>query len=72
MKCSPDILKERDVKGFYRKAQEQQIKSFTGIDDPYEEPLTPEIIVDSGKMTVADARDLICNYLEKRGLVRNS
>ena len=67
MKCSPEILMERDVKGFYRKAKDQQIKKFTGIDDPYEEPLNPEITIDSGKMSVEEARDLIVICLEERG-----
>ena len=69
MKCSPEILMERDVKGFYKKAKQQTIKNFTGIDDPYEEPLNPEMTIDSGKITVTEARDIIIAFLEKRNLV---
>ncbi len=68
-KCSPEILMERDVKGFYMQARQQKIKNFTGIDDPYEEPLHPEITVDTGKTTVPEARDIILTYLEKRNLM---
>ena len=70
MKCDQEVLKARDVKGFYQKAKDRQIKNFTGIDDPYEEPLDPEITIDSGKVSVAEARDLIMQYLEKQGFIR--
>ena len=69
MKCSPAILMERDVKGLYRKAKEQKIQNFTGIDDPYEEPLNPEIVIDSGAISVSEAADLILDYLENRSLI---
>lgn len=69
MKCSPEILMERDVKGFYKKARQQKIKNFTGIDDPYEEPLNPEITIDSGNTSVEAACDIIIMYLKKRNLV---
>ncbi len=71
MKCNLEILMERDVKGFYKQARQQQIKNFTGIDDPYEEPLNPEIVVDSGKMTVSEARDFILSYLEEEKLLKS-
>lgn len=69
MKCSPEVLKERDVKGLYQKAKDQQIKKFTGIDDPYEEPQHPEITIDSGIVSVAEARDMIIHYLKNKGLI---
>jgi adenylylsulfate kinase len=69
MKCSPEILMKRDVKGFYRKAREQQINNFTGIDDPYEEPQNPEIVIDSETMTVTESSNFILAYLEKKGFI---
>ena len=69
MKCSPEVLKERDVKGYYRKAQQQQMKNLTGIDDPYEEPMHPEIVIDSGTVSVGEARESILALLEKRNLI---
>ncbi|HUY38914.1 MAG TPA: adenylyl-sulfate kinase [Candidatus Binataceae bacterium] len=47
MKCPLETLVERDVKGLYKKALAGEIKSFTGVSDPYEEPNTPELMIDS-------------------------
>jgi adenylyl-sulfate kinase len=47
VKCALDVLIQRDVKGLYQKALSGEIPNFTGISDPYEEPLDPEIIVDT-------------------------
>lgn len=49
----------RDVKGLYAKARSGQLKNFTGIDSPYEEPHAPEIRIDTTRMTPSDAADLI-------------
>jgi bifunctional enzyme CysN/CysC len=49
----------RDVKGLYKKARSGQLKNFTGIDSPYEAPESPEIRIDTTKMTAEDAADLI-------------
>ncbi|NIN66769.1 MAG: adenylyl-sulfate kinase [Anaerolineae bacterium] len=46
-RCPVDVLIERDVKGLYQKALDGEIENFTGISDPYEEPLSPEVIVDT-------------------------
>ncbi len=46
-RCPLDVLIERDVKGLYQKALNGQIENFTGVSDPYEEPLDPEVIVDT-------------------------
>jgi adenylylsulfate kinase len=46
-RCPLDVLIERDVKGLYEKALNGQIENFTGVSDPYEEPLNPEVIVDT-------------------------
>jgi len=51
VKCPIDVLAERDIKGLYKKAMAGEIKHFTGIDDPYEEPLAPEILVETDKET---------------------
>jgi adenylylsulfate kinase len=72
VRCDSDILISRDVKGFYKKAMKGEIQNFTGIDDPYEEPLNPEIIVDTGTMSVEDARDVIIRYLQEKNLIRGS
>src|SRR5271154_6225285 len=46
VECPLDTLVERDVKGLYKKALTGEIKSFTGVSDPYEEPLRPELVLD--------------------------
>ncbi len=65
VKCSLDICESRDPKGLYKKARKGELKNFTGITDPYEEPKKPEIIIDSGSETPENASDLIFSYLEK-------
>jgi adenylylsulfate kinase len=69
VKCNPDILVSRDVKGLYKKALIGEMTQFTGIDDPYEEPLNPEIIIDTGEESLEESRDIILAYLEKKNLV---
>jgi adenylylsulfate kinase len=61
--CSLDIAESRDPKGLYKKARAGKIKNFTGIDDPYENPLSPEIHIDSGQMSIADEVDMVIQYL---------
>jgi adenylyl-sulfate kinase len=48
-RCPLDVLVQRDVKGLYKKALDGEIDNFTGISDPYEEPLNPEVVVDTDK-----------------------
>jgi len=67
--CPLETLIERDPKGFYAKALAGEITGFTGIDDPYEEPENPDIIVHTDKETVAESTELILRYLEQQGLI---
>lgn len=64
VECSIEKLAERDVKGLYKKALAGEIKNFTGVSDPYEAPLNPEITVSSEKETVAESVQKIMSYLE--------
>lgn len=52
VKCSLSVCEGRDVKGLYKKARTGEIQHFTGIDDPYEEPLNPEVIVETDKENI--------------------
>jgi adenylylsulfate kinase len=61
---------ERDPKGLYKKARAGQLKNFTGIDDPYEAPLQPELTIDATSTSPQEATVLLVDYLEKQGLVR--
>src|SRR5450759_4187484 len=55
VKCPIDVCRQRDVKGLYKLADEGKIKGFTGVDDPYEEPDHPELIVKTDKETVEES-----------------
>jgi adenylyl-sulfate kinase len=65
IKCPIDVLAERDVKGLYKKAMAGEIKHFTGIDDPYEAPLAPEIMVETDKETPEQSAARIITRLEE-------
>ena len=56
----------RDPKGLYQKARSGEIAEFTGISAPYEPPLAPELVVDTQKLTIADAVASIVAYVEGR------
>ena len=59
VKCPLDICEQRDIKGLYKKARLGGISHFTGIDDPYEEPLNPEVIIETDKETIEECTDKI-------------
>ena len=61
--ASLDICEQRDPKGLYKKARAGEIKNFTGLDSPYENPLKPEIVIDTVELTVEQAADLIIEYV---------
>ena len=69
IKCPIDVLAERDVKGLYMKALAGEIKSFTGVSDPYEEPLNPELVIETDREHVDDSTSKIIAELERRGLL---
>jgi adenylyl-sulfate kinase len=62
--CSIDVLADRDVKGLYKKALAGEIKNFTGVDDPYEPPLNPEVTIYSDSETVEESVAKILRKLE--------
>jgi len=64
VQCPISVLAERDVKGLYKKALAGEIKNFTGIDDPYEAPLAPEVTVDTDKETPDESAARIIAKLE--------
>lgn len=72
VKCPVEECENRDVKGLYKKAREGIIKGFTGIDDPYEEPLKPEIVVETDKQSIEECTDSIINYLKEKRLIELS
>jgi sulfate adenylyltransferase len=62
------VCESRDVKGLYKKARAGEIQNFTGINDPYEPPLNPEITVDTTEMSVTESLQVICEEIVRRGL----
>jgi adenylylsulfate kinase len=67
--CPLEVLEARDVKGLYKKARSGEIKGFTGIDDPYEEPTAAEVTIHSDSESVDQSVATIINYLETNGYI---
>ena len=70
-RCPLEICESRDVKGLYQRARAGQVKSFTGISSPYEEPPSPELIVDTGILSLEDSIALVLNLLRERGIIHD-
>ncbi len=64
-----EVVEKRDPKGLYKKARAGEIKQFTGIDAPYEEPENAELIVETSENNLNECTRIIIEYLEKRGVV---
>src|SRR6267154_2807163 len=69
VKCPIAVLAERDVKGLYKKALAGEIKGFTGVSDPYEQPLAPDVVIESDRESVECSSAKIIKELERRRLV---
>ena len=67
VKCDLEVCEQRDAKGLYKKARAGEIKEFTGISAPYEEPENPELVVDSAKNSVEECAKMVVEYLKKSG-----
>jgi adenylylsulfate kinase len=63
-KCSLEECIRRDVKGFYQKALAGEIRNYTGVDDPYEEPLDPEVVLETDRETPEESIQKIVQKLE--------
>jgi len=69
-KASLDTCEKRDPKGMYKKVRAGIIKEFTGISAPYEEPLNPELVIDTDKETIEGCTDKVIDKIEELGLLR--
>jgi len=67
--ASVEECARRDVKGLYEKAFKGEIKEFTGVSDPYEEPVSPELVVDTEEQSAEECAQLVVAKLEELGLV---
>lgn len=66
VKADVETCEKRDVKGLYKKARAGEIKDFTGISAPYEEPQNPDFVVDTSHHTIAESVDLLTHYVERQ------
>ena len=71
VKASLDECIRRDTKGLYRRALAGEIPQFTGVSDPYEEPLAPELVIDSEREEVADSASRVVDRLLELGHLRS-
>ncbi|MDR2706266.1 MAG: adenylyl-sulfate kinase, partial [Planctomycetaceae bacterium] len=60
---------QRDPKGLYKKARAGELKGFTGIDDPYEAPINPELVLDGGKKTAQQLAEEVIAFLKTHGKI---
>lgn len=68
-KCDLSVCEERDVKGLYKKARAGEIAEFTGINSPYEEPVNPEITVDTAAQSIDESVAQVINALVDRNII---
>jgi adenylylsulfate kinase len=67
--CTPlEICEQRDPKGLYKKARAGQLRNFTGIDDPYEPPLQPELTLDASQVSPQQAASILLEFLREKGI----
>jgi adenylylsulfate kinase (apsK) len=69
VQCALDVCESRDPKGLYKKARSGVIPSFTGIDSPYEAPVSPELTIDTEHQTLEESKAHILLYLKEKGII---
>lgn len=70
VKVSLDVAEQRDPKGLYKKARAGEIKDFTGIGAPYEEPLNPELVIDTDQLDLKQSAEKVLSYLKEREIIK--
>jgi adenylylsulfate kinase len=68
-KCSIEVCEERDVKQLYKRARRGEIQEFTGISSPYEEPLAPELTLDTTSLSIEQSVTAVLTLLRERGVI---
>lgn len=68
-RCALEVCEQRDTKGLYKRARAGEIKEFTGISSPYEEPRNAELTVDTGTQPLEDCADQVIALLRRRGVI---
>lgn len=69
VKCSLEECERRDVKGLYQKARKGEIGQFTGISSPYEEPAAPQVVIESGELSVEESVSAVLAYLKQKEII---
>jgi adenylylsulfate kinase len=69
VKCSVDVCEKRNVRGMYKKARNDEIKNFLGINSVYEPPTNPELIVDTENSTIEQSMQIILDYLSEKKII---
>lgn len=68
-RCPVEVCEQRDVKGHYKRARSGEIKEFTGISSPYEEPKNPDIILDTADISIEESVQMVIDLLIKKGVI---
>ena len=71
VKVPLEVAEKRDPKGLYKKARAGEIKEFTGIDAPYEEPINPELTIDTSLKNLEQSVQIVMDYLVKKGIINS-
>lgn len=69
VKCALDVCETRDPKGLYKKARKGEIPDFTGISSPYEAPTEPELTIETDRLSIDEASDIVMQYLKTEGII---
>jgi len=69
VKVPLEVAESRDPKGLYKKARAGEIKEFTGIDAPYEEPVNAELVIDTSKYSLEESANMVLNYLREKEII---
>ena len=72
VKCPLEVCMDRDPKSMYKKAASGNMKTFTGVDDPYEEPVSPEIIIETDELSLSEGVNKIIEHLKENCVINKS
>jgi adenylylsulfate kinase len=61
-----ELCEQRDVKGLYKKARAGEVKNFTGIDSPYEKPQHPDVVIETGSLSVEESIGTLLSFIEPK------
>jgi adenylylsulfate kinase len=68
-RCPLEVCEQRDVKGMYKRARAGEIKEFTGISSPYENPENPDLVLDTDKLSIEECAERVIQLLRQKGIV---